>query len=173
MRAAVAEDSAGAATGQICVGWAKSLAAERRLAPDGERFCHADARRAARNASFRARRRGPRSPRAIGQLERGDVVHVALGQRDVIPTVEQARAADRIDGEAEALIAALDRLPLEIDAHGPAWRLAEQAYERRCFVVRDDRGQQSVLHRVARKDVAEGWRDRAPDAVIADRKSVV
>src|SRR5262249_40402832 len=109
------------------------------------------------------------SPRAIGHLERGDPVHVALGQRDIIPTVEQARAADRIDGEAEALIAALDRLPLEIDAHGPAWLLAEQAYERRRLIVRDDRGQQSVLHRVARKDVAEGWRDHAPDAVIPER----
>src|SRR5262249_60209627 len=106
---------------------------------------------------------------AIGDIERDDLVHVALGQRDVIPTNEQARAADRIDGEAEALIAALDRLPLEIDAHGLAWLLAEQAYERRRFIVRDDRGQQSVLHRVAGKDVAEGWRDHAADAVIAAR----
>src|SRR5262249_25840143 len=114
-------------------------------------------------------RRGPGSPCAIGHLEGGNLVHVALGQRDIIPTVEQAPAADRIDGEAEALIAALDRLLLEIDAHGPAWRLAEQAYERRRFIVRDDRGQQSVLHRVAGKDVAEGWRDHAADAVIAER----
>src|SRR5262249_15721118 len=113
--------------------------------------------------------RGPGSLGAIGQVERGDLVHRARGQRDVIPAVEQARAVDRIDGEAEALIAALDRLPLESDAHGPAWLLAEQAYERRRFIVRDDRGQQSVLHRVARKDVAEGWRDHAPDAVIPKR----
>jgi len=27
---------------------------------------------------------------AIAHLERGDLVHIALGQRDVIPTVEQA-----------------------------------------------------------------------------------
>src|SRR5262245_6492793 len=122
-----------------------------------------------RNASFRLRRPGPGSPCAIGRLVRGNLVHIAFGQRDVVPTVEQARAVDWIDGEAEALIAALDRLPLEIDAHGPAWLLAEQAYERRRFVVRDDRGQQSVLRRVASKDVAEGWRDHAPDAVIAER----
>src|SRR6516225_1565803 len=79
------------------------------------------------DALFRFRWRGPWASRAIGHPEGCDLVDVALGQSDVVPTVEQARATDGIDGEAEALIAALDRLLLEIDAHGPARLLAEQA----------------------------------------------
>src|SRR5262249_49287165 len=119
--------------------------------------------------AIQLRWRGPWASRAIGYPEGCDLVDVALGQRDVIPTVEQSRAADRIDGEAEALITALDRLLLEVDGQGPARRLAEQAYERGRFVVGDDRGQPSILRRVARKDVAEGRRDDAADAVIAER----
>src|SRR6516225_8302503 len=87
------------------------------------------------DALFRFRRRGPRASRAIGHLEGCDLVDIALGQCDVIPTVEEARAADRIDDEVETLSAAFDRLLLEIDGEGPARRLAEQAHERGRFVV--------------------------------------
>src|ERR1700730_4934092 len=87
------------------------------------------------DALFRFRWRGPRTSRAIGHLEGCDLVDIALGQYDVVPTVEQARAADRIDDEAEALIIASDHLLLEIDGQGPARRLAEQAPERGCLVV--------------------------------------
>src|ERR1700730_1546279 len=86
-------------------------------------------------ALCRLRRRGPRASHAIGHLEGCDLVDIALGQCDVVPTVEQARAVDRIDDEAEALIAAFDRLLLEIDGEGPAWLLAEQAHERGRFIV--------------------------------------
>src|ERR1700730_15132943 len=86
-------------------------------------------------ALFRFRRRSPRVSRAIGHLEGCDLVDIALGQCDVVPTVEQARAADRIDNEAEALIIASDQLLLEIDGEGPARLLAEQAYERGRLVV--------------------------------------
>jgi hypothetical protein len=104
----------------------------------------------------------------IGDLERGNLIHVALGQRDVVPTIEQARAADRIDGKLEALIAALDHLLLEINGQGPGRFLAEQARQRGRLVVGDDRCQQAVLCRVARKDIAEGRRDHASDTVIVE-----
>ena len=67
---------------------------------------------------------GPWASRAIGHLERGDLVAIAFGQRDVVPAVEQPRAADRIDGEAEGSIAAQDRLLLEIDGYRLARLLA-------------------------------------------------
>src|SRR6516165_7362797 len=87
------------------------------------------------DALFRFRRRGPRASRAIGHLEGCDLVDIALGQRDIVPTVEQARAADRVDDEVEASIAAFDRLLLEIDGQGLARLLAEQAHEGDCLVV--------------------------------------
>src|SRR5262249_35547232 len=117
---------------------------------------------------FRFRWRSPGPPCAIGRLERSDLVRVALGQRDVIPTVEQAGAADRIDGKAEDFIAALDRLLLEIHSQAPGRLLAEEANERGRLIVGDDRGQQAILRRVASKDVAEGWRDDAANAVIVE-----
>src|SRR5262249_54559138 len=110
----------------------------------------------------------PRRPCAIGRLERGDLVRVALGQRDVIPSVEQAGAADRIDGKAEGFAAALDRLLLEIDGQAPGRLLAEEANERGRLILGDDRGQQAILRRVASKDVAEGWRNDAANAVIVE-----
>src|SRR5204863_10100760 len=87
--------------------------------------------------------RGPRPgpARAIGRLERGDVVLVALCHRDVVPGVEQAGAADRIDGEAQGLPPTRDRLLLEIDRHGRIRRLVDAARERGRLLVRHDRGQ--------------------------------
>src|SRR6516162_2507244 len=93
------------------------------------------------DALFRFRWRGPWASRAIGHLEGCDLVDIALGQSDVVPTVEQARAADRIDGEVEASIAAFDRLLLKIDGQGLAPLLPEQAHERCRLIVWDDRSQ--------------------------------
>ena len=112
---------------------------------------------------------GPWAARAIGRLERGDLVHIAVGQRDVIPAVQQARAADGINGEEEGSIAALDGLLLEIEGQWLARLLAEHGHERGRLVVGDDRGQQSVLDRIACEDVAEGWRNDTSDAVVVER----
>src|SRR5215467_86112 len=81
------------------------------------------------DALFRFRWRGPWASRAIGHPEGCDLVDVALGQRDVVPTVEQSRAEGRIDDEAEASIAAGNRLLLEIDDQDPIRLVAEQAHE--------------------------------------------
>src|SRR5262249_53226208 len=62
----------------------------------------------------------------------------------------------------------LDRLLLEIDGQAPGRLLAEEANERGRLIVGDDRGQQAILRRVASKDVAEGWRDDAANAVIVE-----
>src|SRR5262245_39649058 len=93
-----------------------------------------DSRRGTR-ALFRFRWCGPGPPCAIGRLERNDLVPAALGQGDIVPAVEQARAADRIDREAEGLIAALDHLLLEINSQAQRRLLAEEAHERSRLVV--------------------------------------
>ena len=65
-----------------------------------------------------SRRPRPRPALPVRCLEGGDALGVTVGQVDVVPAVEQLIAADRIDAEGEAPVAARDRLLLEIDPDG-------------------------------------------------------
>ncbi len=57
----------------------------------------------------------PRPLALVPGLERRDLVAIALGQRDVVPAVEQPHLAHRIDGEVVGAVAADDGLLLQID----------------------------------------------------------
>src|SRR5215831_2157249 len=115
------------------------------------------------------RRRGPRPCISIPRLERRDPVAIAFRERDVVPALEQALAAHRIDGEGVAAIAADDGLLLEIDGDGKFWRAGERGHELGGIGVGDDGGEEPVLHGVAGEDVAERGRDHAADAVVVER----
>src|SRR5262249_1100814 len=114
-------------------------------------------------------RRHPGPADAVVRLERRDSIAKARGERDVVPTVEQPQAADRIDRKGVEAIAAQDRLPLEIDGHRKLRPRQQGRRQLGCLLLGDGRSQQPVLHGVAGKNVAERRRDHASNAEIAER----
>ena len=51
------------------------------------------------------------------RLELGDGLFVSKGESDVVQTLEQTGAGDRVDGEGVAAVPAQNRLLREIDRH--------------------------------------------------------
>src|SRR5262249_26251025 len=103
------------------------------------------------------------------RLERANAILVALCQRDVVPSVEQAQAARRIDGECVKTVPADNRLLLEVDRERQRRPSVQCGSDFGCFFVRDGRCQQSVLGGVTGKDVAERWPDDAADTKVMKR----
>ncbi len=80
---------------------------------------------------------------------------MALREIDVVPAVEQLIAADGIDGEGEAAIAAGDGLLLQIDCDRRFGISRNKGAEFADVGFRQDGRQKAVLDGVLRKDVAE------------------
>src|ERR1700730_7909683 len=112
---------------------------------------------------------GPWPSQPIPRFELCDLVAIALGQLDVLPSVEQPGAADRVDHERDGVTAAQNRLLLQIDRHRQRGFLIQQGNETRCLVLAHDGREQSILDGIARKDVAEGWGDHAANAAVYER----
>ena len=138
---------------------ARSKAYTSSLVPDAE----------PRAAASRLRRPSPRPAAAVCGLEGGNPVAVALRQVDVVPAVEQLIAAHRIDAEREGAIAACDRLPLEVDYDGQFRLGGDGGAEFEHVGFGEDGGEQAVLDRILREDVAERRCDHAADAGIVER----
>src|SRR5690349_24567185 len=78
------------------------------------------ARRPNRRTRPQAWRDDPLQPRLLGEmprLERADLVGVLQREADIVPAVQQAALAERIDVEVERkrAVRAADRLAIEID----------------------------------------------------------
>src|SRR5436190_10017223 len=63
----------------------------------------------------------PGSTNAVHCFERCNLGPTAAGQIDVLPSVQQTQAADRIDRETKSVAAKRNRLCREIDAHRQRW----------------------------------------------------
>ena len=102
-----------------------------------------------------SRRLRPGPAHFVVSTKRRNAVDIATGQIDIVPAVEQLTAADGIDAKGLDTIAARDRLRDEIDRD----RQFRIAGDGRCefgdLVFGKDRRQQSILHRILRKYVAE------------------
>ena len=114
------------------------------------------------------RRPGPGPAFAVRRLEGRDPRAIALGQVEFVPAVEQPRAARRIDGERST------SLPRSIVCSSRStYRRGRSARPRTTVLDASSSAtigrQQSVVHRVAGKDVAEARRDHAADAGVDQR----
>jgi hypothetical protein len=91
----------------------------------------------------------------VRRSERCDSVPVAFRQINIVPAVDQLIAADRIDGKWVDTIAARNRLPFEIDAHGLVGIGGDCRRELGGVGFGQDRRQQPILDRVLREDVTK------------------
>src|SRR6516165_5368866 len=82
----------------------------------------------------------PRTPASIIRFECPDTLAIALGQCKVVPSIEQAHAANRFDREGVGALAANDGLPFEIDGDGKIWRLRQQSHHLGSILFRDGCG---------------------------------
>ena len=62
-----------------------------------------------------------------------------------------------------------NRLLFQIDGYRHFRRFLQRGHERRSLVFGHDGREETVLHRVAGEDIAEGRRNRAADAVVVER----
>ena len=116
-----------------------------------------------------SRRPRPRPALPVRCLEGGDASGVAVGHVDIVPAVEQLIAADRVDAESEAPVAARDCLFFEIDGDRHVRIGRDRGAELSHIGFRQHGRQQSILDGVLREDIAEGRRDHAADAGFVKR----
>jgi energy-coupling factor transporter ATP-binding protein EcfA2 len=119
-----------------------------------------------------AKRSGEQPRRVLSppSLEGADLVGVAQGQADVVPTIQQAFLAERVHLEAERFAARHGHGLRGQIHHQPITRrgldLAEQAIHH--FGTEANR-QQTRFEAVGEKDIGEARRDHATDAVLVQR----
>ena len=97
-----------------------------------------------------------------------DLISVALGEVDIVPSIQKLVAADRIDFKGISSIAANNGSSVQIDRDRPL-RIGRH---RRCHIgdigIGNDGRHQSVLDRILCEDIAERRRDDAAKSIIVE-----
>src|SRR6476620_7664020 len=105
--------------------------------------------------SFADVRKSPWAARPIARFKRRDSITQAFSECNIVPAIQQSHATDLIDRKSVGAIAARNRLLFQIDGHREPRRPVQSRRYLRSLIVRDDRSEQAVLRRIARKDVAK------------------
>src|SRR5262245_9181596 len=91
---------------------------------------------------------------------------VAFGEIDIIPSIQELVATDRINFKGVGSVAAGNSFPLEIDGHQQLWIVIDRCSHGGDIGFGNGRRQQTVLDRVLREDIAERWCDDATKSMV-------